>query len=295
MYRSKNRNKVAFLSLVCCVVLFLITISVVNLLRTNGRDPMILPGHVGYVLAVHYSDQLTAGAANVYSLQCWAASLSTEHKKLVVVEPFVRDGSILGVNLGKGKFYGLDHAEPNSTLEEMDHTLSGDNTLRLRDIFDWTMWKARAYNYNYAPLISWKTFMENPPKKLILVDHTCLYTSEAKCMKCDNMFFNSKQFLKSATQFAREHDFTIVRNVCYSTSNIVSNKEFIDLVYGEHSIHESVVLFNHWGGIQTDHSVYRIPISNLKGCIRRFHVYYELRNSKQVVLDGEKYIRKFMP
>lgn len=55
------------------------------------------------------------------------------------------------------------------------------------------------------------------------------------------------------------------------------------------------MLFNHWGGIQTDHSVYRIPISNLKGCIRRFHVYYELRNSKQVVLDSEKYIRKFMP
>ena len=49
----------------------------------------------GYVMATHYSDQMTGSPPNLMSLQCWASILGPSVR---VVEPFVCH-SHLGVNL----------------------------------------------------------------------------------------------------------------------------------------------------------------------------------------------------
>ena len=67
-----------------------------NNVKTISRPNLTdRPREFGYVVATHFSDQMTDSEANLVSFQCWASTLGRDVR---VVEPFVRH-SRLGVNL----------------------------------------------------------------------------------------------------------------------------------------------------------------------------------------------------
>ncbi len=111
----------------------------------------------GYVLATHFSDQLTGSMWNTLSLQCWVPTLPGDVR---VVEPFLHYGSLLGVNLNP---YPDVHVKPDGKAGP--HYAEGqtfENTVRLSDIIDINEWSEYVSANDLAPLISW-SFIEHMP------------------------------------------------------------------------------------------------------------------------------------
>ena len=303
LYPSRMRSKL--------LALFglLLVITVIYKLISSTKAPQltrptrVVKGAGSYIVSTHYSDQLTGSVFNLFSLQCWAGSLKMN--KVFVVEPFIRGGSILGVNLSKRipeVFYEARADKyitaPILNIGRTEH-FDSDNIIRLRDIYSLTEWNDISQIHNYSPLVSWRNFVQNAPRNLILVDRLC--HSGGMCMGECNMpddefdsFYESKYFLDSAIPFARNNNFEIVRKVCIDPSKLMTNNEFTRFIYGNHSINETTVLFNHWGGIERTKSLYRIPISDLYQCSRHY-INFEPRYSSMLELDHRKYVKKFFP
>ena len=245
----------------------------------------------GYILAVHYSDQLTGSAANILSLQCWASTLKADVR---VVEPFIHYGSILGVSLEP-----FPSKINNTILITDDNTevrmTDEENKVKLSDIYNADFWSNQTKIYRYAPLVSWKEFIHNAPKRLILVDKSCDNPS-LKCMQCRNNFSQSILFHDSAVKFANFVGFEIVRKVCYDLK-LYNPSDFIEIVYGEYNPKDTVVIFNHWGGIKTDDLQYRIPIALDFFAIKceRTNNFFFLTNSERIRRESARYVAKYLP
>ena len=288
LYPSRMRSwlLVLFISLLVITVIYISSTKAPQLTRPTR----VVRGAGSYIVSTHYSDQLTGSVFNLFSLQCWAGSLKMN--KVFVVEPFIRGGSILGVNLGK--------RIPEVFYEaRADEHFDSDNIIRLRDIYSLTEWNDILQIHNYSPLVSWRNFVQNAPRNLILVDRLC--HSGGMCMgECSmpddefDSFYESKYFLDSAIPFARHNNFEIVKKVCIDPSKLMTNNEFTRFIYGNYSINEITVLFNHWGGIEHTKSLYRIPISDLYQCSRHY-INFEPRYSSMLELDHRKYVEKFFP
>ena len=97
----------------------------------------------GYVMATHYSDQMTGSMANLASLQCWASTLGPDIR---LVEPFLRH-SALGVNL---------YATYNRTIRR-EVPPYDDNSVALSDILDMLEWEkfAQEKENRWSPQIGW--------------------------------------------------------------------------------------------------------------------------------------------
>ena len=219
----------------------------------------------GYIMATHYSDQLRAGMINIFSIQCWAASLKDN---LRVVLPFLRDGSHHGINLSL--------LANTSSIKKDSPTLF--------DLTDEDTWMKYANSQKFAPFVSWDYFLNDAPKKLILVD--------IFCTKIRRSFHNA------ATKFAVQHGFKIIRSVCDSAERALSAKEFRTLIYGEDSPHNVTVIFYIFGGVEkvptTITRAYRIGISDLQSCSRGSN--FQLIPVSQRIKDNtEKYIQKYLP
>ena len=285
LYLSRMRSKLRVLLFILFVIFVIWSMGQPT--RPTGR---VARGTGSYIVSTHYSDQLTGSVFNLFSLQCWAGSLKMN--KVFVVEPFIRGGSILGVNLGKRipeVFRPIGHTEH----------FDSDNIIQLRDIYSLTEWNDISQTQNYSSLVSWRNFLQNAPRNLILVDRPC--HSGGMCMGECNMpddefdsFYESKYFLDSAIPFARHNNFEIVRKVCIDPSKLMTNDEFTRSIYSNYSINETTVLFNHWGGIERTKSLYRIPISDLDQCSRPY-INFEPRYSSMLELDHRKYVKKFFP
>ena len=217
----------------------------------------------GYILVAHYSDQMTGASINVLSLQCWASYVSD---RVRVVEPFIHQGSGFGVVLTTKK-------------RQMS-----SNIVRLRDIMDINSWERQATKKGLSPLISWEDFLSQAPTNLILTSRTC--PQSVDCIKCS-------RFHKSVAFFSR-NDFKVVRRVCYE-NRAYSSAEFKKLIYGEFEPHQTVVVFNNWGGvISATSKVYRIQISDLRKCSRRAFTSFLFPNSPMIIQDGMRYTRKYI-
>ena len=245
----------------------------------------------GYILAVHYSDQLTGSAANILSLQCWASTLKANVR---VVEPFIHYGSLLGVSLEPSP-----NKVNNTILITDDNTevrmTDQENKVKLSDVYDADFWSNQTKIYRYAPLVSWKEFIHNAPKRLILVDKSC-NNPALKCMQCTNNFSQSILFHDSAVKFANFVGFEIVRKVCYDLK-VYSPSEFVEKVYGKYDPKDTVVIFNHWGGIHTEDFEYRIPIMfdlSANQCERSYNFFF-LTNSERIRRESARYVAKYLP
>ena len=112
----------------------------------------------GYILVIHYWEQVTSASRNLQNLQCWAA-----RNQMTVVEPFVT-GSYLGVR------------DPGK--------------LRFSDIYDMNNW-TMASNHTLA---SWDKFIKKAPRNLISVDIRYGATAEEQCNPGLPDFFRQNNF-----------------------------------------------------------------------------------------------------
>ena len=246
--------------------------------RIAGSSSGVVGSSSGYILATHYSDQLTGSSVNLLSLQCWASTLKANVR---VVEPFIHYGSILGVDLDPSPTKGN-----NTNYDKV--RMNGENTVKLGDIFDRKEWSNIAKNHHLvSSLVSWEDFLEHSPRNLILVDKAC--NNKMKCMQCKNGFSESIIFHDKAVNFAKFNGFEIVRKVCYDL-RVYNISSFKELVYGEFNPDNTVVIFNHWGGIELGSYEYRIPIRDKCG---RGHFFLSMKNSKRIINDSKHYIDKF--
>ena len=228
----------------------------------------------GYVMASSYSDQMTGSVANVISLQCWAASLSTD---VGVVEPFLVR-SILGVNM-----YATYR---NASVEE-------NNSVKLGDIYDQNQWEKVTKRKGYAPLIRWKHFLEHSQRNLILVGQEC--TGKSGVKKCFDCGKESRDFARDGEMFAMKYGFQVVRKVCYPPKVLLEG-DFKKLIYGRYKPHEAAVIFKRWGGVLRGDFKYRVGIAGrlVNQCIRGRN-FFEMPVSPTITQDSVKYIHKYLP
>lgn len=217
----------------------------------------------GFVLAMDYSDQLTAGSVNLLSLQCWASQL---HDRVKVVEPFLRCGSYWGV--------------------EASH-LRNASTLRLRDIFNATGWRRYSTNRALSPLANWEDFLKTAPRKMVLAG------LGRKAL--------DKRFYDFALKFAKVRGFKIVRQVCTDSKIVFSAREFQSRIYGNFRPADTVVLFDTWSGISgtlpRPPLRYRLPINDLHWCERDSSIKKfmdSIPQSRRILGNGRRYIKRFL-
>lgn len=220
----------------------------------------------GFIMAMHYSDQMTGASGNVMNLQCFVG----HHLRGVkVVEPFLHpSGSTLGVGL-------------SPSFEKMSPHLL--NMVKHSDIFDAREWADYAKSREYAPLISWKDFMKRTPKKLILVHH------QWETRECNQSMINATK------EFVTEHKFKIVRQVCinFVYMGVLTPRELLGEIYGDFSPNEVVVIINHWGGIMHNIEEYRFSVTRATSCYRRSDVRL-YHHSKPLLDDVNEYSRRYM-
>lgn len=157
------------------------------------------PAQYGYVLALHYSDQMTGSTLNLVSLQCWAHSLGPSVK---VVEPFVRR-SVLGLD--------------NQHRINMNDTAASEGlkSVALTDVYDEEKWKEFTTGHEgYSPLVSWDNFLEDSPRKMIVVERECM--DHHKCMACGDE--RIKDLLLSMEVLQSRYGFEVVHRICYPLS-----------------------------------------------------------------------------
>ena len=255
---------------------------------THKKRPM----NVGFVMATHYSDQLSGSVPNLLSLQCWVATLPG---RVRVVEPFLHYGSILGFNLNpypdktkrykrvKGPSYG--------------ERLKLENEVKLSDVLDIKEFVKYASLKGVAPLVSWSYFMNDMPRNLILVDQIC-EDSTTLCMACHvhdpaDDFFESNIFLKFGENFAKYHKLQVVRRVCYQRNIQYDDDELKDNIYGNFSPQNSIVMFNHFGGFSKSGDSFRTSSTNSE-CYRE-EFFHSFRSSYKIVDLSKKYVMTYMP
>ena len=234
-------------------------------LNTSAKN-----GTTGFVVVSHFSDQMTGASLNLLSLQCWASKL---HGKVRVVEPFLIKGSKFGFDLPR---ISPDQRRRNDSDYEPP--------VRLRDMLDIESWENATL---FPSLISWEDFLKEAPRNLILISpETPRRSNHNRC---------KENFVKPAYNFAKDHNFTVVREICLKRI-LYSAREFEDLVYGSYQPGNSVVLFNYWGGIVDKWpKAYRIGISDMDVCDRLKFSEFLFRRSETVRRDSQQYMEHYMP
>ena len=221
----------------------------------------------GYVFALDFSDQTTGGAVNLMCLQCWAATVS---HKIIVVEPFLHEGSKWGASL-----------TPDISKEEDDK----ENSVRLRDVLDIKNWDAEAKSRRYNLLTTWKGFLKDSPQDLILV------------FKPAGRKEKEKLFHDAAHEFAEKYGFRIVRKVIEEDFHTYTAKAYRDLVYGNFSPSSSIVVMSHWGSFEARSPPYRYRsgITGINQCYRNnFFIQSLFHNSDLIKQDAQKYREKYL-
>jgi hypothetical protein len=225
-------------------------------------------------MALRYVDQMTGSTLNVFSLMCWADSLSPEKSEhFKVVEPFLRRSAL-----------GLD----DQHRIHMNNTVERLKSVTLSDVYDIAEWKRIASLKHYAPLVSWEQFLKNSPRKMIVVERECL--NHKKCMECGDG--RTKDLLRSIEVLQGRYGFEVVRRVCYPL-RAHKNSEFRALVYADYTPHEVVVVFNSWGGMERGLSKFRIPVCDLERCERGKQPSVIPLNAR-LRKDAQRYINKYI-
>jgi hypothetical protein len=249
---------------------------VLDLTERKGKED----APYGYVMALHYSDQMTGSTLNLLSLQCWAHSLAPKyrdpHQYVKVVEPFLRR-SVLGLD-------DQHRIHMNNTAEHL-------KSVTLSDVFDMVEWERFTSRKHYAPLVSWEYFLKNSPRKIIIVERECL--NYRRCMGCGDE--RTMDLLRSIEVLQGRYGYEVVRRVCYHPLKYSKNSEFRALVYADYAPHEVVVVVNYWGGLETYLSQWRIPISDMGHCSRRRgNGIFQTPLSLQLRNDALQYTKKYM-
>ena len=226
----------------------------------------------GYVLALSYWDQQTTAFRNLLSLQCWARQV-----ELVVVEPF-----IIGSDLG------MQVVEQNNHSDEM--------VVRFRDLFDINQWNDPSHT-KVTPLVSWKIFLENAPRNVILVemkytDHPMKFPELPLDVTC-----KKKILIRQFSQVFGSHGFHLQRTVCldFRKVGILTTSQFNAYLFGRFSTSSVSVVFMMWRGIVTSVS-HRIMLRDSacgNGLGYSKHV-LSLNPSQKIFRHADQYIQRYL-
>ena len=226
--------------------------------RSHGFLPNINDRSRGYVLGLHFSDQMTGSITNVLSLQCWARQLG-----LLVVEPFAVT-SWLGASL---------------EIKEEDN-------VRLSDIFDTEILRKHSKEKGYSPLVSWEEFLSDAPRDLILV-------TQPSDGNCDKSLVDIRE---NVLPLSKVYNFTIIREVCFNflkRGSEETSKSFSEKIF--RNIHPQTVtlVFDRWGGILRHRNIFRMTITD-SHCVRSVDEAVRVcRSSESVVNDAQLYANKY--
>ena len=201
----------------------------VRVIRANcGAAPLqAVPIKPDYVLAFSYMDQMTWGARRVRGLQCWACGL--QQRVVRVVEPFVRNGSFLGL--------------PPNPSSGADPVFS--------DIVDLDWWND--HGRSYGRMARWEEFLQHAPRYTILVQ--IVYEKNAKCsdeLLKEHEGCDLERVKRYWSKAMANHSFTVIKELCIkfqTKSDFMTVSEFNQLIFANVPKELSVTLvFNEYRG-----------------------------------------------
>ncbi len=175
---------------------------------------------------------------------------------------------------------------PEYNIDEENHTWD----LTLSDVYDEDEWSRYGTEREYAPLVKWTYFLKNASRNLILLDRVCI-EDEKSCMSCPNSFYSSDVFSTAANIFAKQNNLKIIRKSCYHWKRLYDLDEFFTLAYGSHKPEESILLINHFGGIQVKGDQFRIQINDTT-CSRNYDM---MQTSSKISEKTSDYLKKYLP
>ena len=197
----------------------------------------------GYALAMDYWEQVTQGASNVQTLQCWAAQFN-----LSVVEPMVA-GSQLVAPFTETRL-----------VRELNH-LQASERFWFRDLFDFDMWNQLSAKLSHSQLVPWDYFINNAPRNVILVSFKYDFFNyklgsgekifKAPTPDAKRFTYGCSTYWDSISNFLNTHHFNVVREVCFNFAHgdKLTMEQFNAHVYGGHNPNSVTVIHGQWRGI----------------------------------------------
>lgn len=187
----------------------------------------------GYLLALHFYEQQTQGIKNFLQLQCLASSHNMQ-----VVEPFLHK-SQLGF--------------PFSLLAE-----GKKQVLKLGKLIDMDIWNEQtAKFYNYPPVATWKDFLENAPRKVVIV---CMRHHNPSHINPPEPAYNFRfgcpdscfDRFSTSLSFLRKHGFHLVRKACANFEkcvDVIASEQFFSNILGKHKEEDVTVMVQQFRGL----------------------------------------------
>ena len=197
--------------------------------------PVTLPPRSMYVLSLSYMDQMSFASRRLKSLQCWASMWKELYDDVNVVEPFVIDGTRLGLPMNV-----------NETT---------DKALKFSTLFDINTWNAEGQleHTDYPKVVSWDTFLKYASRKVVTLQ--VVYPDDYRCPP--NKYRNVEESCGSATlteslsRVFAFHNFTVINQTCINFRLLGSQteEEFNNLIFDTiPGLDQVTIVFNEWRG-----------------------------------------------
>ena len=208
----------------------------------NSDDVVWVPKHIPtnpstdlrmYILSLSYMDQISWAAKRLKSLQCWASMWKVVFNSVCVVEPFVMNGTHLGLP--------MDGNEDMSSI------------LKFRDIFDINTWNSEGQlgSIDYPDVIGWGDFLKDAPRSVVTVQ--IVYADDYRCKEnhLTEKMCGSRRLNQAMSLVLRPHNFTLMNQVCIDFTSLgsLSMQEFNDYIYDAIPEETPVtIIFDEWRG-----------------------------------------------
>ena len=242
-------------------------------------DPKSSDGHVvilpkpehpksgdGYMFALTFGDQGTGSFINLASFLCFISKLGSVR----IVEPFMVT-SALGQNV----------------------SANWEEETKFSDVFDIEKFNSFALSRYYSPLVPYKTFLEDAPRKLLVAQCKC--SGVNSCRSCGH-----QDVIEKGRIFSKHNGFDFVGHVCldYGPKGLMNITELENQIYTDFKKSEVVVMFPRFGGVDdgrfSQKMGYRLFLS-LPACSRSRGVPTSIIRPSQYVIDSaNSYIHKYL-
>lgn len=236
----------------------------------------------GYILALTFREQQTKASDNLFSLQCWAKTLS-----VYVVEPFMKDSHLV------------------VPVNNSQHKL-----IRFSDSFDIAAWQGATAKHSFAPLASWEKFLTEAPRELIVVHFHYTKQATQKLRKEQGMRLThlavddtyksgcvpEKGFSDKLQYLTSQHNFTVVRDVCFNFNDgdELTLYQFNRHLFGEFAPKQVTVLMEEWRGLNQEVNGKRVVVYD--ACWTELPVLslQYSRPSQRLLCDASRYKHKYL-
>ena len=236
----------------------------------------------GYVLALTFREQQTRASDNLFSLQCWAKTLSVH-----IVEPFMRDSCLM--------------IPMNDDQQKM---------MRFSDTFDIKAWQGATSKQGFAPLAGWEKFLAEAPRELIIVHFRYVHQATHKLWKeqginlphlaVDDTYKSGcvpdEDSVTKIQYLTSKYNFSVVREVCFNFNHgdELTLYQFNTHLFGEFSPKDVTVLMEEWRGLKHEVNGKRVVVYD--ACwteIPVLSLQYS-RPSQKLLCDASQYRHKYL-